>query len=85
MFEDLAKTPQLRDGVDRLFAGTTDVKLIATALQWALRSVELDARRWRQVREGGVALGNEAIIGVADERSRVRPEPVAKKPWWRFW
>lgn len=64
-----ASPADLPRAVEVLFSSTSDVKFIATALQYVLRTVTLDAAQWAKVLEGGRALGNEAIVGVAKERA----------------
>lgn len=83
VMEDVSKTPDLAEAVAVLFT-STDAKFIATALQYILRTVPLDAAQWRVVDEGGRALGNEAIVGIAKERAATAPQ-AAKKPFWKLW
>lgn len=49
---------------------SSEVKFIATALQFVLRTVTLTSSQWARVIEGGKALNNEAIVAVAKERAR---------------
>lgn len=83
VMEDLSKTPDLAEAVALLFT-STDARFIATALQYILRTVPLDAAQWRVVEDGGRALGNEAIVGIARERAATAPQ-AAKKPFWKLW